>query len=172
MTTVINFFGAPSSGKSVIAAYTFAMLKVAGVNAELIREFAKEKVWEGNDAALGCQTYITAKQVWKMHQVAKDVNVIVTDSPLPTGLLYPTKDCGPGFDMQAWHIFNTYSNINFMNLLSRGEYQQEGRDQDEEGAIAVQAKLTALLKSRNIQYTAIVRQPVEDTPLAHIPSPS
>ena len=46
---VINLFGVPGSGKSTGAAYIFSRLKMAGINAELITEFAKDKVWEGND---------------------------------------------------------------------------------------------------------------------------
>ena len=45
---IINLFGAPGAGKSTGAAYVFSQLKAAGVNAELVTEFAKDKVWEAN----------------------------------------------------------------------------------------------------------------------------
>ena len=45
---IINLFGAPGAGKSTGAAYVFSQLKAAGVNAELVTEFAKDKVWERN----------------------------------------------------------------------------------------------------------------------------
>lgn len=51
-TIVVNLFGAPGAGKSTGAAYIFALLKMAGVEAELVTEFAKDKVWEGNTAVL------------------------------------------------------------------------------------------------------------------------
>lgn len=41
---VVNLFAQPGAGKSTGAAYIFAKLKMAGVNAELITEFAKDKV--------------------------------------------------------------------------------------------------------------------------------
>ena len=41
---VVNLFGVPGAGKSTGAAYIFSQLKMAGVNAELITEFAKDKV--------------------------------------------------------------------------------------------------------------------------------
>ena len=41
---VVNLFGVPSAGKSTGAAYIFSKLKMAGINAELITEFAKDKV--------------------------------------------------------------------------------------------------------------------------------
>lgn len=43
---LINFFGAPGAGKSTASAYIFSKLKMAGVNAEYVPEFAKDKVWE------------------------------------------------------------------------------------------------------------------------------
>lgn len=47
---VVNLFGAPGVGKSTGAARIFSNLKMAGINAELITEFAKDKVWEENKA--------------------------------------------------------------------------------------------------------------------------
>lgn len=43
---VVNLFGVPSAGKSSGAAYIFSKLKMEGINAELVTEFAKDKVWE------------------------------------------------------------------------------------------------------------------------------
>ena len=51
----INLFGAPGVGKSTGSACVFADLKKEGVNAELISEYAKDKTWEHNSVALGCQ---------------------------------------------------------------------------------------------------------------------
>ena len=42
---IIQLYAAPGSGKSTGAAYIFSKLKMAGVNAELVTEFAKDKVW-------------------------------------------------------------------------------------------------------------------------------
>ena len=48
-TLIVNFFGPPGSGKSTAAAYVFSKLKMAGVNAEIVTEYAKDKVWEENN---------------------------------------------------------------------------------------------------------------------------
>ena len=45
-----SLFGAPGAGKSTGAAYIFSQLKMAGINAELVTEFAKDKVWEESKA--------------------------------------------------------------------------------------------------------------------------
>ena len=59
---VVNLFGVPGAGKSTGAAYIFYRLKSAGVNAELVTEFAKDKVWEENDEVFKNQAYIFGKQ--------------------------------------------------------------------------------------------------------------
>lgn len=87
-TLVINFFGAPGAGKSTGAAYVFSLLKARGVNAELISEFAKQKVWEGNDTALGNQLYVFGKQQYAMARCRDQVDVIVTDAPLMNSVYY------------------------------------------------------------------------------------
>jgi len=63
---LINLFGTPGSGKSTGAAYIFSQLKSCGINAELITEAAKEKVWEGNTAALSNQAYIFGEQYYRI----------------------------------------------------------------------------------------------------------
>ena len=48
-TKVINLFGASGCGKSTGAAYIFSQLKLHGISCELVPEYAKDKVWEGNE---------------------------------------------------------------------------------------------------------------------------
>ena len=58
-TLIVNLYGGPGSGKSTGSAYIFSKLKMAGVDAEYVTEFAKDKVWEGNKEVFNCQFYIT-----------------------------------------------------------------------------------------------------------------
>lgn len=55
---VVNLFGVPGAGKSTGAAYVFSKLKMKGINAELVTEFAKDIVWENNSRGLKNQEYI------------------------------------------------------------------------------------------------------------------
>jgi pantothenate kinase len=41
-TTIINVYGGPGAGKSTSAAYLYYLLKVAGKNVELVREYVKD----------------------------------------------------------------------------------------------------------------------------------
>ena len=43
-----NLFGEPSAGKSTVAMDITARLKRAGINAEYVSEFAKDKAYEQN----------------------------------------------------------------------------------------------------------------------------
>ena len=111
---VVNLFGAPGAGKSTGAAIVFAELKKAGVNAELVTDFAKDKTWEHNMMALGCQEYVFGKQSYRLRRCRDDVEVIVTDSPLPLGLIYnnnPALD--HNFTNVVMNVFNTYDNHNY-----------------------------------------------------------
>ena len=79
---VVNLFGPPGAGKSTGAAYVFSKLKLAGVNAELVTEFAKDKVWEDNKLALANQAYLFGEQYYRLTRLGGKVDVAVTDSPL------------------------------------------------------------------------------------------
>ena len=79
---IVNLFAGPGAGKSTIAAYVFARLKMAGVNCELAPEFAKDKVWEHNQTALDNQIYVFAKQYYRITRCADQVDVVITDSPV------------------------------------------------------------------------------------------
>ena len=66
---VVNLFGAPGSGKSTGAAYLFSKFKMAGINAELVTEFAKDKVYEDTKEVFKNQTYILGKQSFKQSKL-------------------------------------------------------------------------------------------------------
>ena len=85
---IVNLFGVPGAGKSTGAAYIFSQLKMKGINAELITEFAKDKVWENNEKVFKNQLYLFGKQSFRISRVQDEVDVIVTDSPLLLSILY------------------------------------------------------------------------------------
>lgn len=154
-TIVVNLTGAPGAGKSTGAATIFAALKKAGINAELVTEFAKDKTWEHNIMALGCQEYVFGKQSYRLRRCRDDVEVIVTDSPLPLGLIY---NDNPALDYHftevVMNVFNTYENINF--FINRVKpYNPKGRNQTEEESDQLSIRIKNLYKNLNIGYTEI-----------------
>ena len=85
---VINLFGAPGSGKSTGAAQVFSQLKLHGQNCELVTEFAKDLVWENNQKAFANQIYIFGQQSYRLSKMLDEVDIIITDSPLPISIMY------------------------------------------------------------------------------------
>lgn len=151
-TIVVNIFGVPGAGKSTGAAYVFAALKMRGVNAELVTEYAKDKVWEENSEAFKNQAFLFGKQSYRMSRCAGKVDVIVTDSPLPLSILYNNDvRLGENFNASVMDVFNSYRNLNF--FLNRVKpYNPAGRLQTEEESDALGEPLKNLLKTRGIYY--------------------
>ena len=170
---VINLFGAPGAGKSTGAAMIFAELKKRGVNAELVTEFAKDKTWEHNAMALGCQEYVFGKQSYRLARCKADVDVIVTDSPLPLSLLYtsdPALIADDAFQKVVMNVFNSYNNLSyFVNRVK--PYNPKGRNQTEAESDALAAPLKKLINENDIScveingddegYAAVVAEVVE-----------
>lgn len=150
---VVNLFGEPSAGKSTAAMDITANLKRAGINAEYVSEFAKDKVYEHNEEVFAHQEYIFGKQSFKMGRVRNNVQVIVTDSPLLFNILYNDDDriLGEDFNRVVLNMFNSYDNRNYV-LTRCHKYENEGRRQNEEESAEVRHNLLDLLKTLNIPY--------------------
>lgn len=149
---VVNLFGAPGAGKSTGAAYIFSKLKMAGVNAELITEFAKDKTWEENMAALDNQAYIFGKQSYRMSRCRDKVDVLITDSPLFLSVLYNHDEVlGEDFNKVVLNVFNSYDNINFFVRRTK-PYNPIGRNQTEAEAAKLSAELEFKLDKVGLDY--------------------
>ena len=81
MTIIVNLFAGPGSGKSTTAAGVFYHLKRKNINCELVREYAKELVWEKSFEKLKDQGHVTLEQQHRVNILKPYVDVIVTDSP-------------------------------------------------------------------------------------------
>lgn len=81
--------------------------------------------------------------------------MIVTDSPLPLGLIYnnnPALDYH--FEAVVLNVFNTYENINF--FINRVKpYNPKGRNQTTAESGQISLRIKDLYKNLNISYTEI-----------------
>lgn len=141
---IVNLCGAPGAGKSTGAAYIFSQLKMKGVNAELITEFAKDKTWKNNKVALSNQLYMLGKQYYRIVRCKDQVDVIVTDSPIILSLLYgqyePYKDELVNLVLKLWELDNNI--LYFVNRVK--SYNPVGRSQTEKESDSLAFKLLEL----------------------------
>ena len=152
---VVNLAGSPGAGKSTGAAKIFSELKMLGINCELVGEVAKDITWEHNMTALSCQEYVFGKQSYRLARCRNDVDVIVTDSPLPLTIIYTQNPAikKPLADL-VMAVFDSYDNINF--FINRTKpYNPKGRNETEEESNAISEEIKELYKSLNISYTEI-----------------
>ena len=149
---LVNLFGAPGAGKSTGAAYIFSHLKMHGINAELVTEFAKDKVWEGSKAVFENQAYIFGKQYFRISRCADQVDVIVTDSPLLLSILYNNdEDLGGTFDAVVRRVAKKYNSKNYY-LKRVKDYNPSGRFQTEEESDEIAVELKRLLDREDVEY--------------------
>lgn len=152
---IVNLFGAPGAGKSTGAAYIFSKLKMAGINAELVTEFAKDKVWEENKEVFNNQAYIFGKQYFKITRCANKVDVIITDSPLLLSAFYNSSEVlGTEFNELVAKIFHSYDTVNYLVERSK-PYNPNGRLQTEQESNVIAEQMKSLLTKYNVDYTII-----------------
>jgi hypothetical protein len=152
---VVNLAGPPGAGKSTGAAQVFCALKKLGINCELVAEFAKDKTWEQNSKAIACQEYVFGNQSYRLFRCKDDVDVIVTDSPLPLSIIYSTNPASKeSFPKLVMDIFNTYNNITF--YINRVKpYNPKGRNQTEAESDTLGNEIQQLFQVLGIQYEVI-----------------
>lgn len=154
---VINLFAGPGSGKSTTAAGLFYHMKCAGVEVELVQEYAKDMVWEGRHNILEDQIYIFAKQQRRIARLKNHgLQWVITDSPIPLGLCYTKpEDQSDAFQDLVMQVFNSYENYNFY-LTRNVQYNPNGRNQKtEQEAMQVDDKLTHMLTHNQIPYLTV-----------------
>lgn len=153
---VVNFFGAPSSGKSTAAAQRYTDLKRLHKNADLVNEFPKELVYENNTTALGCQPYIFAEHLYRLKRLQDGgVDYAICDSPLILSSIYSSMH--DSYDIPSFHecvldIFNTFNNDNIFLRFNPRKYQAEGRIHSEEDCIKIDLLIEEYLNKNNIPY--------------------
>jgi len=160
MTTVVNFIAGPGVGKSVMTSLIFAKLKIMGINAEIIPEYAKQLVWTEEFELLNNQYHVSYYQNKLLKSLVDKTDVIVTDGCLLHGLVYNMINICNTSDKDKtkeailkW--FNESKNINlFLERNNDLDYKQEGRIQKLEAAIHIDNLLKFQLFDNKIEYKA------------------
>jgi len=154
-TLVVNFFGGPGSGKSTLSAALFAELKTRGINAELVTEYAKDKVWEESLAVLDDEIYIFAKQFHRISRLLEKVDVVITDSPILLSLHYAERE-SETFKQLVREEHSKMRTLNIF-LLRVKRYEPKGRIQNNEAeAKVIDTSILQILKREEIPFIEVV----------------
>ncbi len=125
---------------------------MAGINAELVTEFAKDKTWEKAEAPFQNQAYIFGEQSYRLSRCKDDVDVIITDSPLPLSIVYnPDMNVQEELVSFVLKTFNTYDNINYFVRRDK-PYNPIGRMHTEKEAQKIENSMYYLLEKFHIDY--------------------
>jgi len=147
---IVNLFGGPGAGKSTTATGVFSLLKLHGVNAEYVPEFAKDLTWEERAKTLQNQIYLFGKQYHRSWRLFDQVDVIITDAPFILGLVYGI------FDLSMVQVmmgrFEECNNLNFF-LRRVKKYEPKGRNQTFDEAKLLDGKIYAMLTAHGIEHT-------------------
>jgi hypothetical protein len=168
-TLVVNLFGGPGTGKSTNAALVFGKLKVSGVKAEIVHEFAKDLTWEDRHAALAFQPYIFGKQAYHVHRLLGQVDVIVTDSPiLLSSHIYSRHNAGydvPGLRVLARQTFEGWNTLNIFlrRDLDTHPFEEAGRNQDQAESTELDTKILDVLYDLEIPHKVVPILPGDAT---------
>lgn len=160
MTTIINFYAGPSTGKSTSAAYLYYLLKTADKNAELVREYVKNWAWQDRKIRTYDQLYFLGKQSHYESLLYGKVDYIVTDSPVLLGGFYANKYCpetiAKGINAASLAFYEQAAKDGHEHIhvfLRRSKtYNPAGRYQTEEEAIKIDHEIHEYLHDMNIQF--------------------
>jgi hypothetical protein len=163
MTKIINFYGGPGVGKSTLAAFTFAHLKDAGVETELVAEYVKQWAWEEKRPVQLDQFTIFGHQSRREYPLFGKVDVIVTDSPVLLCGYYTELYGSPELRTLFRHMVQTYYRMcaeqgaeHIHVFLKRMvPYSSKGRFQTREEAEAIDIHMQDYLRSLGINFVLV-----------------
>ena len=161
----IFFVGGPGSGKSTAANGLMFLLKILGLSSELVSEFAKDKVYEGNlPSVLKCQSLIIGEQDYRVSRLLGKVDYIVSDAPLNITAMHASNE--KPLEQAAYYLFEKTNNyIIFIEKDKNASFETKGRLEDEKSAQKKAQILKDNLDSRGYSYVT-ANGSIEATKLA------
>jgi len=137
----INFFGAPGTGKTVLAHETFAHFKKRNRNCELVTELAREWAYIDRSIQSMDQIYLFASQMNREDSIlSRDkVEFLITDSPLLLNCWYSNRQ-NPVFCDSLSPLVRLFDNrfppVNFFCPVNHSyKFDQEGRHFSKEDSV-------------------------------------
>lgn len=144
---VVNIFGGPGSGKSVLASDLFVHLKKRGIEAACPEEHAKKAIWSGQPWLLDEQIVLVGRTWETIHMLLDKVDVILIDSPLLLCSVYAKAGEPSSFHDLTAFLHRRTRRINI--LLKRSPdlaYSTNGRRETADQALTVDDKIQSALR--------------------------
>ena len=153
-TLVVNLYGGPGTGKSTNAAGLFHRLKTMGIDCEMVREYAKDLVWEERTVEFGNQISILGKQIKRIESLIGKVDTIITDSPVLLSGYYNNFYNKDAFDKIMLETQKRYNSLDIF-LVRKKKYNPNGRNQTKEQAEEIDGGVRNYLDKLNIPYEVV-----------------
>lgn len=155
MTKLINFYGAPSSGKSTAASDLYSQLKKTGKDVELVTECAKDWVWDDRKIQRFYQIKIVSEQIYREARLFDKVDYIITDSPAPLGCFYEEyyfkdKMIRPMMLEYIKQRDNVIESMHYFTKFDPNRSSEKGRFQTKQESIYIDSVLPKWLEDFNI----------------------
>ena len=152
----VSVYAGPGAGKSVLATWLFAELKIAGTNIQFVEEYVKKWAYEKKPISSFDQVYLFAKQMHKEDSYLKNgAEIIITDSPILQIGGYAKRN-GDLFADElisiAQKFNNIYPSVNIFLDRDGIEYKQDGRYEDYDAARKTDAVILQTMKEAKIDY--------------------
>lgn len=146
---IVNIFGAPGAGKSTYAARLYSELKMAGVETELVREVAKQYVYDGT-LNYKPQMQILDEAVEQIESLHSSVEVVVSDSPILLSVVSAKERVGE-ITQRAKRYHYSRPSLNFMMTLgSEDDYNTRGRVYSYVEALKIEDKIIRTIRDEII----------------------
>lgn len=146
MTTIINFFGTPSSGKTTLAANFFSYLKKKNYSVDMTREFARELIYEGRLYDLADQVYVMSEHWRRIRTLIGKVKYIICDSPILLSAVYASPTEVAPITTLAAIRHNQHQSINFLLKPPEFVVRDGGRIHDEKNTKELFSKIVMVLE--------------------------
>jgi len=155
MTCVLNFYGAPSSGKTTAAAMAFVAAKKRGYTAALVQEYASELILAGQTDLLLNQTLLFDEQLRRILISYGKVDFVMVDSPLLLNVVFhrirstaPDKD----FEQSVIAADGQFIQKNFLLAYHPERYSPDGRVTTRNDGFMIHEGIKNVLKETQTPY--------------------
>ena len=145
---VVNLFGAPGVDRDAGAAYVFSVLKMKGVNADLVN-------YRCPNGRGQIQTGLLGRKHESLHMAEyHEYDVVITDSPLMTCAFYNESPIiEPEFSTLVRTLFDSFDNLNYFVSKDQPAPTSRMRMRDETETLSKQIKQK--LSVARIPYASI-----------------